>query len=143
MYLFELVLFSSGKYPEVKLLYHMVVLFSIFFFKFFFWLHCTACGILVPRPGIEPGPSSMRVQSPNHWTAREFPERHAFLTAGSSKLLNARVTCATIVASFLFHTPGFCVQSFQSAVIFVLIFGHAVNQFLTQSVTRTPRARMS
>ena len=27
--------------------------------------HRTACGILVPQPGIEP--------SPNHWTAREFP----------------------------------------------------------------------
>ena len=22
----------------------------------FFWPHCEACGILVPRPGIEPGP---------------------------------------------------------------------------------------
>ena len=32
-----------------------------------------ACGILVPRPGIEPRPSAVRVQSPNHWTAREVP----------------------------------------------------------------------
>ena len=31
-----------------------------------------ACGI-VPQPGIEPGPLAVRVQSPNHWTAREFP----------------------------------------------------------------------
>ena len=30
----------------------------------FFWLHLTACGILVPWPGIEPGPSPVRVQSP-------------------------------------------------------------------------------
>ena len=28
---------------------------------------------LVPRPGIESGPSAVRVHSPNHWTAREFP----------------------------------------------------------------------
>ena len=32
-----------------------------------------ACGILVPRPGIEPGPSAVKTWSPNHWTTREFP----------------------------------------------------------------------
>ena len=32
-----------------------------------------ACGILVPQPGIEPTPSAVKVQSPNHWTAKEFP----------------------------------------------------------------------
>jgi len=31
-----------------------------------------ACGILVPQPGIEPRPSAVRVQSPNHEAAREF-----------------------------------------------------------------------
>ena len=30
-------------------------------------------GILVPQPGIEPGPSAVKVQSPNHQTARKFP----------------------------------------------------------------------
>ena len=39
----------------------------------FFWLCRKACGILVPRPGIEPGPSAVKARSPNHWTAREFP----------------------------------------------------------------------
>ena len=29
--------------------------------------------ILVPWPGIKPGPSAVRAQSPNHWTTREFP----------------------------------------------------------------------
>ena len=38
----------------------------------FFLPCCMTCGILVPWPGIEPGPSAVRVQSPNHWTAREF-----------------------------------------------------------------------
>ena len=33
-----------------------------------------ACGILVPWPGIEPGPSAVRARSPNHCTAREFPK---------------------------------------------------------------------
>ena len=32
-----------------------------------------ASGILVPLPGIEPGPSAVRPHSPSHYTAREFP----------------------------------------------------------------------
>ena len=28
---------------------------------FSFWLHCLACGILVPWPGIEPAPSALEV----------------------------------------------------------------------------------
>ena len=34
---------------------------------FLFWLHCTACGILVPQPGIEPVSPAGETQSPNHW----------------------------------------------------------------------------
>ena len=33
----------------------------------------TACGILVPRPGIRPIPPALEAQSLNHWTAREIP----------------------------------------------------------------------
>ena len=46
---------------------------SCTFFFFFFpfsWLHHVACGILVPQPGIEPVPSAVKAQNPNHWTAR-------------------------------------------------------------------------
>ena len=43
----------------------------IYLFIYLFWPRHTACGILVPRPGIEP--SAVKVQSPNHWTTREFP----------------------------------------------------------------------
>ena len=39
----------------------------------FFWLHRAACRMLVPRPGIEPGPRAVKVPSPNHWTTKEFP----------------------------------------------------------------------
>ena len=54
--------------------------FSVFFF-FFLTLcniypmrsHLAACGILAPRPGIEPGPWAVKAWSPNHWTTREFP----------------------------------------------------------------------
>ena len=36
------------------------------------WPCRAACGILVPGPGIEPVPSAVKTQSPNHWTAREL-----------------------------------------------------------------------
>ena len=31
-----------------------------------------ACEISVPGPGIEPTPTEVEAQSPNHWTTREF-----------------------------------------------------------------------
>ena len=33
----------------------------------------SACRILVPRPGIEPGTLAVKARSPNHRTAKEFP----------------------------------------------------------------------
>ena len=45
---------------------------------FYLWLHCTACGIFVPRPGIQPVHPSVEVQSPNHWTTRKAPENYIF-----------------------------------------------------------------
>ena len=50
------------------------------FCLFIYLLHHTACGILVPQPGIELGPSAVRVQSSNHWTTREFPASHIQLS---------------------------------------------------------------
>ena len=47
-----------------------------FLFFLIFWPHHAACGILVPRPGIEPTPPAVEARSPNHWTAREAPRRH-------------------------------------------------------------------
>ena len=78
----DLVLFPFLRYqcavlPIVQYLKTIVLYTLPFFFFFPIWLHRTACGILVPRPGIEPGPSAVRVQSPNHWTAREFPFAHS------------------------------------------------------------------
>ena len=42
---------------------------------FFFFGHAThmACGILVPQPGIKPGPTAGEAQSLNHYTTREVP----------------------------------------------------------------------
>ena len=42
-----------------------------FFFSFFFFFF--ALGILVPQPGIEPGPTAVEAQSPNYWLTQESP----------------------------------------------------------------------
>ena len=38
----------------------------------FFKMHCTACRILVPHPGLEPVLPAMGGQSLSHWTLREI-----------------------------------------------------------------------
>ena len=48
-----------------------------------------ACGILVPRPGIEAGTSAVRTQNPNHWTTREFL-RIAFFSRVAITLMNLK-----------------------------------------------------
>ena len=53
--------------------------FGGFLFYFVFRPRHAACGILVPRPETEPVPLAVKVQSPNHWTASEFPVRVLFL----------------------------------------------------------------
>ena len=47
-----------------------------FSYYFLFWLHCTACGILIPQPEIKPMLPPLEVQRLNHWTAREVPYSH-------------------------------------------------------------------
>ena len=49
----------------------------IFFFRIF-WLHCTACGILVPWLGIELLPPAVEAQSLNHWTTTRVPLTEIF-----------------------------------------------------------------
>lgn len=50
-----------------------------------FWLHHVVCRILIPRWGIEPGPSAVKGLSPNHWTVRKFLD--TFLKCQCSCLL--------------------------------------------------------
>ena len=38
-----------------------------------------ACRILVPLPGMKPGPLAVRAWSPNHWTVREVPSHFLVL----------------------------------------------------------------
>ena len=49
----------------------LVVLF--YYWCFFFWPGHAFYGMLVPWPGIEPGPPALEAQNPNHWITREFP----------------------------------------------------------------------
>ena len=49
-----------------------------FCFVFVFLPCCMACGILVPQPGIEPGPTAVKAPSPNHWTTRDLPGEHLY-----------------------------------------------------------------
>lgn len=42
-------------------------IFTFSYFYLFIWSRRTACGILIPGPGMEPRPLAVRVQSPNHW----------------------------------------------------------------------------
>ena len=44
-----------------------------FFHSFFFLLHFAACRILVPGPGIEPGPPEVEAWSCNYGITREVP----------------------------------------------------------------------
>ena len=55
------------KFETINFLEHRQYAFFLFF------SYCVACGILVPRPGIKLRSFAVKAQSPNHWTAREFP----------------------------------------------------------------------
>ena len=54
-----------------------------FFLSFFFRLHCAACRVLVPWPGIKPKPPALGAQSLYHWIAREVLQRFIFLFPSS------------------------------------------------------------
>ena len=46
---------------------------SHFVQNLFFLLSCRTCEILIPQPGIEPGPLTVKAQSSNDQTSRDFP----------------------------------------------------------------------
>ena len=43
-----------------------------FFFKFYFWLHHSACGSSFSSHKLNSPPSALEAWSPNHWLSREF-----------------------------------------------------------------------
>ena len=72
---FYLLLFTTG----VKFLF------------FIFCPHSTACGILVPPPGIEPMPLAMKMWSLNHWTTREFPRVNILIDKSTFSFLGSHI----------------------------------------------------
>ena len=62
----------------------------IYIYILMFWLHCTACGILVPRPGIEHLPPTLKVWSLNSWTTREV---FFLIFLGELLLISTLLTC--------------------------------------------------
>lgn len=78
------------------LLGHLALLFSPFVpfsFSFFpFFSAMALVGFLVPQLGIEPGPSAVRVQSPNHWACRQCPRLFSRGPLSGSTVENASVS---------------------------------------------------
>ena len=71
-----------GAFP---LAFHRLTLWDFIFillllFFLIFWLCRAVCGILGPRPGIEPVPPVLAAWSLNHWTTREV-RRHGILNS--------------------------------------------------------------
>lgn len=71
-----------------------------------------AYGILAPQPRIELGPSAVKMQSPNHWSAREFPAIYIFDGWDKSNVI-AHIMCQTDWKLALHHPTSsyswFCV----------------------------------
>ena len=89
----------------------------LFFLSFFlsFWPCHVACGILVLKPGIEPEHLAMRAQSPNHWTAREFPRSSFHNCWAAASKLPCKPSCCCSSPSWGFWTlegaSGRCIGS--------------------------------
>ena len=70
----------------------MLFLIIIFEFLLIYWLHLTACGILVPRPGIKSMAPGVEALSLSHWSTREVPE---------SRALKQLILCYVVFTSIL------------------------------------------
>ena len=92
---------------------------------FIFGYSYITCGISVWWPGIEPKPSSVKAQSPKHWTTRKFPVydstkalSHVAITTNKTQCLpkppwgffsvNTTATCNPWQAPIYSPSPKFC-----------------------------------
>ena len=80
------------------------------------------CRILVPWPGIEPTPSAVKTQSPNHWTTRKFPTIPCFYSVTWSEVKSlSRVRLFVTPWTVAYQAPpsmGFSRQEYWSGVPF-------------------------
>ena len=68
-------------------------------FFFFLLLYHTACGILVPQPGIKPVPRAVEARSLNHWTAGEVPEQTLSASTPHVVLSTHTLICTACIRS--------------------------------------------
>ena len=67
---------TTREVPGISLLKSLLNLLQYCFCFMFWFFGREACGILAPRPGMEPASPASEVWSLNHWTAREVPWAH-------------------------------------------------------------------
>ena len=65
---------GAKHYSRVCKLCDVFLFFFVWLFLFSLGRAGAACGILVPQPETELKPLAVRARSPNHWTARAFPQ---------------------------------------------------------------------
>ena len=100
-------------------------------------LCCVGCGILVPRPGFEPGPLAVKAQSPNHWTSREVPKIHLLTTMKMHALRPPQTQnkviqyCSLYIRIYLsiagFFIEGKTLRFYWQCPIFFLIKTHCIS----------------
>ena len=95
----------------------------IYIFHKYMYIFCpchVTCGIFVPRPGVEPVPSAVKVPSPNHWTAREFP--HKYLIKLNGPFLDYKEKeIPSLYVNYLYGFVGFHLYVFFVCVLWSLI----------------------
>ena len=83
-----------------------------YLFIYLFWSWHEACGILVPQPWIEPGPSAVKALGPNHQTIREFPHQsllgpiNPFFLSPASLLLTPSLSLSLSVCVCVYGMVG-------------------------------------
>ena len=69
------ILMESQNLEEIRWPYSLIVISLSLSLFFFFFCHAVwhVGGIVVPQPGIEPGPPALGAWSLKHWNSREVP----------------------------------------------------------------------
>ena len=108
-----------------------------------------ACRILVPKPGIEPAPPAVKVQSPNHGTTRKAPDNIWSATFGPPGEERQKIgfcwhrwghywvrgVCVCVCVCDFFSLLTWVTQANQAPQNFTIVFGEAM---LMQNGTKVP-----
>ena len=114
-----------------------------YFFSLFFGPSCAACGVLVPRPEMEPLPSALGAPSLRHWTAREIPGQYFWcfkpLRLAKEILILVLSSCVGLLSSIITLVSTWCVRHCVRALRCLLLRGtlvtHSVCLILVKQVT--------